>query len=358
MWCKNIIATLRAILNRVTIFQRIAIGNTLVMLLVAVAGTLITRYLVIRAVDWILILLVTLLGILLSIGLNFMIISAALRPLRDLGRLVKRLQNKPDEFPASPVRDLKNADPYTVRMATTLYSLFVHLEERNQELQALSERAINAQELERKVIAQSLHDDTGQALTMLAIHLDRINERIPDDEKALKKLVEDARALTASALAELRRILVGLRPAILDDLGLVPAIRWYARTNLEASGVHVIMDAPNTPLQLPPSIATILFRIAQEAINNIVRHAHASSATIVLNVTEDVVRLKVEDNGTGFNQERVSQDAVQSNHLGLVGIRERAQLVGGQVIIRSTPGKGSALLVTIPLHTAGAMDHG
>ncbi|OGO70262.1 MAG: hypothetical protein A2Z49_09060 [Chloroflexi bacterium RBG_19FT_COMBO_56_12] len=242
-------------------------------------------------------------------------------------------------------------------MASTLHSLVVHLEERNQELRALSDRAITAQEAERKAIAQSLHDDTGQALTMLAIQLDRIDERIPEEQKALKKQVAEARMLTTNALTELRRILSGLRPSILDDLGLVPAIRWYARTYLEAARVHVIFKAPNTPFDLPPSVATTLFRISQEAMNNIVRHAQASTATIVLQLNSQQVQLRVEDNGCGFDQERVSQDAVHANQLGLVGVRERAQLLGGKVTIESVPGKGSHLLAVIPLDNAGG-NHG
>jgi two-component system sensor histidine kinase UhpB len=304
-----------------------------------------------------LILLFAFVGTLFSIGINFLIISAALRPLRDLGRLAKQLTNPSNGSLVSPMEGMENADPYTARMASTLHSLVVHLEERNQELRALSDRAITAQEAERKAIAQSLHDDTGQALTMLAIQLDRIDERIPEELKALKKQVAEARMLTTNALTELRCILSGLRPSILDDLGLVPAIRWYARTYLEAAGVHVIFKAPNTPFDLPPSVTTTLFRISQEAMNNIVRHAQASTATIVLQLNSQQVQLRVEDNGRGFDQERVSQDAVHANQLGLVGVRERAQLLGGKVTIESVPGKGSHLLAVIPLDNAGG-NHG
>ena len=347
MELKKISTALKSNLIRLSIFQRIAIGNALVIIIGAVAGTLITRYLAIQTTDWELILLFAFVGTLFSIGINFLIISAALRPLSDLGRLAKRLTKPSNGSLVSPMEG----------MASTLHSLVVHLEERNQELRALSDRAITAQEAERKAIAQSLHDDTGQALTMLAIQLDRIDERIPEEQKALKKQVAEARMLTTNALTELRRILSGLRPSILDDLGLVPAIRWYARTYLETAGVHVIFKAPNTPFDLPPSVATTLFRISQEAMNNIVRHAQASTATIVLQLNSQQVQLRVEDNGCGFDQERVSQDAVHANQLGLVGVRERAQLLGGKVTIESVPGKGSHLLAVIPLDNAGG-NHG
>jgi two-component system sensor histidine kinase UhpB len=350
-------ATIRSKLNHLSIFQRIAIGNALVIIVGAVAGTLITRYLAIQAATWELILLFAGAGILLSLAINFYIVKVALRPLNALGQLAQELNQAEDSKSDHPVMSIENADPSTAHLAATLQSLFIHLQERNEELRAITERAITAQEAERKAIAQSLHDDTGQALTLLAIQLDRIEERIPSEQLDLKKQVAEARQLTSATLTELRRILSGLRPAILDDLGLVPAIRWYARTNLESAGVHVIFKAPNASVDLPSTVSTTLFRIAQEAINNIVRHAHASIATIVLKLDDRHVQLLVEDDGCGFDQDRVAQDAVQVNQLGLLGVRERAQLLGGKVTIDSLPDKGSRLLAVIP-HDGNGGEHG
>ena len=283
----------------------------------------------------------------LACSINFWIVGAALNPLRDLGRLAKSLQS------GKPVVELKNPDPYTTRVAETLHTLFLQLEERNRELHALSERAIDAQEEERRAIAQSLHDDTGQALSMLIIHLDRIDERIQPDQQELKKQVADARDLASNSLTELRRILSGLRPAILDDLGLVPAIRWFVRTNLEQVGIRVVIKAPGIPVELSPAITTTLFRIVQEAVSNIVRHAGAESVTIVLELDGEVVQLRIEDDGRGFNPGVASRDAVELQRLGLLGIRERAELLGGEVEIESAPEKGTRLQVSIPLGGTG-----
>ena len=342
-----LVATVRIRLSRLSLFQRIVIGNAIIIVFGAVIGTLVTRHLAQQAADLWLITLFSAGGIALSLLINFWIVGAALNPLRDLGRLAKRLQS------GDPTVDLKNPDPYTTRMAETLRSLFLQLEERNRELQALSERAINAQEEERRVIAQSLHDDTGQALSMLIIHLDRIDERIQPRQKGLKKQVADARALAADSLTELRRILAGLRPAILDDLGLVPAIRWFARANLEQIGVNVIVKAPGVPLDLSSAVTTSLFRIVQEAVNNIVRHANARAVTIVLQLSEGVARLQVEDDGRGFDPGHASRDAVELQRLGLLGIRERAELLGGEVQIESALEKGTRLRVSIPLGGTG-----
>jgi two-component system sensor histidine kinase UhpB len=339
----GLLANLRNRLPRLSLFQRIVIGNGIIIVFGAVIGTLVTRHLAQQAADWWLITLFAAGGIALSLAINFWIVAAALRPLRDLGRLAKRLKSGETRI------ELKNPDPYTTRMAETLQSLFLQLEERNRELRALSERAINAQEEERRAIAQSLHDDTGQALSMLSIHLDRIDERISPRQKELKEQVADARTLAADSLTELRRILSGLRPAILDDLGLVPAIRWFVRANLEQVGVNVIVKAPAVPLELSPAVTTTLFRIVQEAVNNVVRHAGARSVTVVLQLDEGVVRLRVEDDGRGFDPGGVSRDAVELQRLGLLGIRERAVLLGGEVQIDSAPDKGTRLSVSIPL---------
>lgn len=349
----GLIASARVRLSRLSLFQRIAIGNAFIIVAGAVLGTLVTRHLAQQATDWWLILLFAAGGISLSLVVNFHIVSMALRPLRDLGHLAKRLQSGDSSANA---KMLKNPDPYTSRIAQTLQSLVLQLEERNRELRALSERAINAQEEERRAMAQSLHDDTGQALSMLIIHLDRIDERISPRQKELKKQVAEARSLAANSLTELRRILSGLRPAILDDLGLVPAIRWFARDSLEKEGIRVVVKAPGAPLDLPAAVSTTLFRIVQEAVNNIVRHADARSATIVLQLNGGFARLQVEDDGRGFNPQRASRDAVELHRLGLLGIRERAELLGGSVQIESAPESGTRLNVSIPLGGTGGED--
>jgi len=343
----GLIASLRTRLSRVSLFQRIVIGNAVIIVFGALIGTLVTRHLAQQASDWWLIMLFATGGILVSVAINSWIVGAALNPLRELGQLVKRLQG------GHPAIELKNPDPYTSRMANTLRSLFLQLEERNRELQALSERAINAQEEERRAIAQGLHDDTGQALSMLIIHLDRIDEHIPARQKELKQQIVDARALAANSLTELRRIFSGLRPAILDDLGLIPAIRWYARSHLEPVGIQVEVKEPGTPAELSTAIATTLFRITQEAVSNIVRHAGARSVTIALQLNDGVVSLRIEDDGHGFDPGNASREAVELQRLGLLGIRERAELLGGQVQIESAPEKGTSVQVSVPLGGPG-----
>lgn len=346
----GLIASFRTRLSRISLFQRIVFGNAAIIVFGAVIGTLVTRHLAQQATDWWLIMLFATGGILVSLLINSWIVGAALNPLRDLGRLTRRLQR------GEPAINLKNPDPYTSRMANTLRSLFLQLEERNRELLALSERTFNVQEEERRAIAQTLHDDTGQALSMLIVHLDRIQERVPASQEELKKQISEARALAAATLTELRRILAGLRPAILDDLGPVPAIRWFARTNLEQAGIQVEVRAPEPFPELPPAMTTSLFRIVQEAVSNIIRHAEAKSVTIALQANDGTVRLEIEDDGHGFDPDIASRDAVERRQLGLLGIRERVERFGGNVQIESAPSKGTRVDVSIPMGGHDAED--
>jgi two-component system sensor histidine kinase UhpB len=338
-------------LQRIPISYRIAIGNSAVIALGAIGGTFITRHLAAEAADWWLILFFLLFGISLSVIVNFLIIKRALRPLRELSELVQRYQAGQSSLDP---QILANPDPDITQLAAALSLLVNQLDERNQQLRALSERAINAQEEERREIALTLHDDTGQILTMLIINLELLEDQLPVDAAVLKSKLQVARDLAQQSLASLRKIVYGLRPTILDDLGLVPAIRWVARTYLEESGIHTEVIASEDLNPLSPQMTSTLFRICQEAINNILRHAQANNARISLNQQNCEIRLRVEDDGVGFDVAQASEQAISLQHLGLLGIQERAQLVGGRISLESTPGKGTCLMVLVPVLESGA----
>ena len=333
-------------IRQVSLFTRIALGNALVISLGAVAGTLLTRHFSHILDGWLIAAFATF-GICLSLLVNSLILNAALHPIRELRKQAESAL-KPGSSDLQ-LSHLKNPDPDTVSLADSLRSLVNQLEDRNQELSAISERVINAQEEERKSIARSLHDDTGQALTMLIISLDRLEARLPADQTEIKKDIQLIRDLASSALTELRRIVFGLRPAILDDLGLVPAIRWYARSCLEPAGIHFDLSAPDSLPELPTQINISLFRIAQEAINNILRHASASLVQVSISIQSGNIQLEVKDNGCGFKLQEETEAAVHSHHLGLLGLRERAELLGGEVHLVTDLGQGTSLQVHLPL---------
>jgi two-component system, NarL family, sensor histidine kinase UhpB len=329
-----------------SIFHRIVIGNSIIIVAGAIGGTLLTRLLTDKAADLSLIAGFALIGTTISVLVNSWIIRSALRPLKDLRSLVDQIHMGSSRL---EIESLQRSDPDIGELALVLHGLLLQLEERNNQLRALSERAITAQEDERKSIARSLHDDTGQALSMLIINLERLENRLPMEDAELRSKLESSRILASGILKELRKIIYDLRPTILDDLGLVPAIRWYARSVLEANDIQVRLSLPEEAFKLSGHLSTTLFRIAQEAINNIMRHANARVAEISLVVDQERVILKVGDDGQGFNPEHAAGQAVPLQHLGLLGIQERAALVGGEVEVESVPGKGTRLQICVPL---------
>lgn len=332
-------------LTHLSIYKQIVIGNAIIIVVGAIGGTLITRQLTDMAADVGLIFLFASVGTLLVIIINGWIIRAALRPLRDLSKVAEKLGSNREG-----VESLLSSgtDPDIHQLAKGLNSLLQQLDEHNRQLKALSKQAIRAQEEERKRIARSLHDDTGQALTSLIINLKRIENQIPTQEVELRENIEAIIELAKNTLGELRQIIYGLRPAMLDDLGLIPAIRWYARSNLEGAGVRVEVISNSEIDPLTPELKIALYRIAQEAINNIIKHSQAKSATITLDQINGVVHLCIEDDGLGFDVKNTTMQAIHNQKWGIVGIEERVNLFGGEVQIDSRPQQGTRLEISMP----------
>lgn len=214
----------------------------------------------------------------------------------------------------------------------------------------LLQKTISAQEEERKRIARELHDEWAQTLAALTVILDQASQALPDDLAWHKERLDRTQALTVDALKALRRLILDLRPALLDDLGLVPAIRWYAETRLEAKGMALDFQVSGSQRRLPPEIETALFRIAQEAINNIEKHAQAGAATLRLDFQADRVLMSFQDDGQGLEVEQVLVGGGGERRWGLLGMRERAALLGGRLSVTSEPGRGTCVQVEVPLY--------
>lgn len=344
----RLLSGLRQRFNRLPIFNRLLIGNSAVIVVGAVGGTLLTHYVAgmhFEAGFWLIALFVTL-GVFFSLLVNYWIVKTALRPLHDLREVVDRVQAGRASVPVSLTSD---ADPDLSRLAAAINSMLDRVEGRTLQLRALSERAINAQEEERQRIARGLHDGIGQDLSMLIISLERMGSAVPADAPDLQSQLAVARQSATRTLEELREVVYGLRPTMLDDLGLGPAIRWYARSNLEEAGIRVKFDGFDETVRLTPELETTLFRIAQEAINNIINHADAKSVLIRLNREDGYINLHVEDNGRGFDVAKIKGQALRLRRFGLMGIQERVELVGGEVTLDSAPGRGTCLHVHVPL---------
>jgi two-component system sensor histidine kinase UhpB len=316
----------------------------------AIGGTLLTRKLSGDAASFWLIAFFSVVGTAMSIILNNWIVKKSLKPLNELHRMVYRVAAGQTPINTALYEDI---GPDFNRLSAALNLIVRQLEERNQQLSALSERAIKVQEEERMRIAHCLHDDTGQSLSSLIIMLDRLANLLPDQPGELRHLLAAAHQLADHTLAELRKIIFDLRPTILDDLGLVPAIRWYARTYFEREDIQVKLFMPEEEIKLPVELSTTLFRISQEAMSNILRHASAKVVMITLRISAGEVCLQVIDDGQGFNLSELSEQGPHLDKLGLLGIKERAELVGGRVTIDTSLGYGVRIQVCLPLPRQG-----
>jgi PAS domain S-box-containing protein len=228
--------------------------------------------------------------------------------------------------------------------------------ERTREIQRYSKelmtRVLQAQEEERKRIARELHDDTAQSLSTLLINLDLLEGMLPTHEPSVDAGFERLRALGRRTLSDVRAMSHDLRPTILDDFGLVAALNWYADEYAATFGVKVKVDADPTPAALlPAEVQTLLFRIAQEALTNSAKHAHATWARVSLVFPEGSVKLIVQDDGSGFDPAQLERPT-RSGGLGLYGIRERASLLNATLSIESAHGEGTTITVVAPLTRA------
>lgn len=213
----------------------------------------------------------------------------------------------------------------------------------------LLRRTINAHEEERARLALELHDDIGQMLTAVQLSIDHLANIVPEDGFRYQEHLLRTRDLTNVAMRDLRRIIAAVRPGILSELGLVPALEWIADRTLGPMDISIGIESGPENVRMPDEIETLLFRIAQEAISNVARHSDASSLNIEVQATAGKVTMTVEDDGVGFDPASVSPGRDLEGGLGLAGMVERAALLGGTVEVESSPGRGSSIIVETPL---------
>lgn len=212
----------------------------------------------------------------------------------------------------------------------------------------LIDRLVSMEEEERRRIARELHDESGQALTIIMMNLARAADDLPADAVEARNRLLETRRLAEQTLRDLKKLIYDLRPEVLDELGLVPALRSYARSHLEPLGFEVKLRFIGPKTRIPPRVEIVLFRVIQEAITNIIRHSAATRVEIELSTETDgsQVFAMVEDNGRGFD---VVSALTAPGSWGLRGIRERVATVNGILTINSTPSQGTRIQVRIPL---------
>jgi signal transduction histidine kinase len=210
------------------------------------------------------------------------------------------------------------------------------------ELKRLSARLVAAQENERRSISRELHDQVGQALTGIRVELANLSGRIrASDLRGVETKAQEIKELVEDSLGVVRNMALLLRPSMLDDLGLVPALQWQAREVSKRTGLHVKVTAEGVPDNLPEDHKTCIYRIVQESLHNCVQHAAATTVRVIVRQQAHGILLKIQDDGKGFDAER-------ERGMGLLGIEERASHLGGSFALETQPGHGSTVSVLLP----------
>jgi len=212
------------------------------------------------------------------------------------------------------------------------------------------QQVTKAQEEERKRIALELHDDTAQELVALSRKLDSLTSSAAHLSPQDISYLEELRQHTDRILDGVRRFSQDLRPSILDDLGLVPALEWLTSDLTNHFGIAIGIGLFGSPYRLPPDTELVLFRIAQEALRNVWKHSEASRAWVTVEFDEAKTILTVKDNGKGFELPKRVGDLASTGKLGLAGMQERAQLIGGKLTLHSEPGEGTTVTVEVPIY--------
>ncbi len=216
------------------------------------------------------------------------------------------------------------------------------VEQARRELRELAERLDTAQEEERKRLARELHDEVGQSMSALLVELGRLEAILPaSGDPALKERAKSVRAQAEASVRSVRDMALLLRPSMLDDLGLVAALKWQGREVARRTGLRVRVEAEDTGDQLPDSHRTCVYRVVQEALQNCAKHARAQVAKVTLRQVSDMLEVEVCDDGAGF-------DPATEKGLGLLGMEERVRRLKGSFHLESAPGKGTAVLVRLP----------
>ena len=336
---------LRALL-RIPLFYKILIANATLVLVGTVFGGWLTAWFVREEPGRSpleLVMGLALLGLAATLLVNALILRLALKPLDLLEATAARVQ-RGDLDCRAPVSAV--ADRELDRLTRTFNGMLDAAAAYRERLREVAARALGAAEEERKRIARELHDETAQMLAALLIRIRVV--RGARDPQAVDALLEEMRVEVGQALEGIRRFARGLRPPALDELGLVPAIESHVRSLAEISGLHITVDADPLGDALPSEAELALYRIVQEALSNVVRHAHATRASVRIARESDRVVVTVDDDGRGFDRAEVA--AREQGGLGLFGMNERAAYIGGGVEVTSRRGAGTRVRAEIPLH--------
>jgi len=325
----------------IPIFYKVLMANSLIIFVGATGGTWLATHLNVSpyATPMSLVIFITI-GWLVSVALNFVVLQIAFRPLTELGKVMKRVRAGERSLRAP----LTGIDSQADQLAEAFNMVLEALDEASR---LRASQIIQAQEQERQRIARELHDETSQVLTSLLISLTLLEETVESQEA--REHIADTRVLAHSTLRAIRNLSIDLRPSALDDLGLLPALRWYVKEYQKKCSIDVEFHATGFKERLPAEMETALYRIVQECLTNTAKHANANRVTITLKEETNRVYARITDDGKGFDYEALLKTPGQERGLGLAGMNERAVLLDGTLNIHSTSGRGTIIEVSIPL---------
>ncbi|HEY7347395.1 MAG TPA: ATP-binding protein [Ktedonobacterales bacterium] len=286
-------------------------------------------------------------GWLISVLINFVLLKIAFHPLTQLRETMQRIQAGSPELRAP----LTGQDPEADQLAEAFNTMLETLAEA---ARSRATQILTAQEQERKRIARELHDETSQVLTSLLISLKVLEEGLASAEARVR--VEETRSLVHQTLRAIRNLSIDLRPSALDDLGLLPALRWYIKEYQQKCQIEVEFVATNFKERLPSELETSLYRIVQEALTNTAKYAKATRVRISVVEEQGSVSATICDNGQGFDAQTILKLPWQERGLGLAGMHERAALLDGSLIITTEPGGGTTIEARLPLTRAATDD--
>ena len=269
----------------------------------------------------------------------------------EIGELGRRF----DEMRVRLKASLEESARWAEQLESRVHERTREVEERNRELDALNRtrrqllaKTISAQEEERKRLARDLHDDSAQTLTAVLMTLKAAEDVLPPSSDDARRALSRSRAQLEIALREIRKAIADLRPSALDDLGLASAVRWYADDHLRPLGIGLSFQVAGDDRLATGAAATAIFRIVQEAVSNVARHSGARAARIRLEFRPTDMMALVEDDGTGFDPDSLREPHESGRGLGLLGMRERAELFGGTLSIESRAGSGTRIRARVP----------
>jgi two-component system, NarL family, sensor kinase len=235
--------------------------------------------------------------------------------------------------------------------AAQAHTMAEEASEREEEYRRLSSQLLNLQDEERRRLARDLHDSTGQRLAALTMHLDIVGDAAKALDARSRRALAASRSLAEQCVREVRTLAYLLHPPMLDEIGLVSAVRWYAEGFAKRSGIHVVMDLGEVG-RLPEPIETAIFRVVQEGLTNVHRHASTTTASIRLRATADAVALEIHDEGRGLHDAGTHRNGARRPEalgVGIQGMRERIRQLGGTCDIQFT-NKGTTVRVGMPLN--------